>query len=53
MANDRFQFISSRFVKEIGQLGGDVSPFVSPRVVTRLQLRFQHNGARPAVKAKS
>jgi len=53
MANDRFQFISSRFVKEIGQLGGDVSPFVSPRVVTRLQSRFQHNGARPAVKAKS
>src|SRR5262249_23423434 len=32
MASDRYQFISSRFVKEIGQLGGDVSHFVSPRV---------------------
>lgn len=52
MANDRFQFISSRLVKEIGQLGGDVSPFVSTRVATHLQSRFQHNGVRPATKAK-
>ncbi len=36
MASDRYQFISSRFVKEIGQLGGDVSHFVSPRVAERL-----------------
>src|SRR5881275_2559489 len=43
MASDRYQFISSRFVKEIGQLGGDVSHFVSPRVTTRLVERF--NGA--------
>ena len=43
MASDRFQFISSRFVKEIGALGGDVSHFVSPRVTTRLVERF--NGA--------
>ena len=43
MASDRFQFISSRFVKEIGMLGGDVSHFVSPRVTTRLVERF--NGA--------
>jgi pantetheine-phosphate adenylyltransferase len=40
MASDRFQFISSRFVKEIGMLGGDVSPFVSPRVVKRIAARF-------------
>jgi pantetheine-phosphate adenylyltransferase len=40
MASDRFQFISSRFVKEIGQLGGDVSHFVSPRVAEHLQGRF-------------
>src|ERR687884_1653438 len=43
MASDRFQFISSRFVKEIGMLGGDVSHFVSPRVAARLLDRF--NGA--------
>jgi pantetheine-phosphate adenylyltransferase len=40
MASDRFQFISSRFVKEIGQLGGDVTPFVSTRVAEKLAQRF-------------
>ena len=45
MASDRFQFISSRFVKEIGALGGDVRHFVSPRVADRLLDRFA--GARP------
>jgi len=43
MASDRYQFISSRFVKEIGELGGDISHFVSPRVAARLIARF--NGA--------
>jgi pantetheine-phosphate adenylyltransferase len=40
MASDRYQFISSRFVKEIAGLGGDVSHFVSPRVASRLIARF-------------
>jgi len=40
MATDRFQFISSRFVKEIGSLGGDISHFVSPRVASRLLDRY-------------
>ncbi len=40
MASDKYQFISSRFVKEIGQLGGDVSHFVSARVAARLAERF-------------
>jgi pantetheine-phosphate adenylyltransferase len=40
MASDRFQFISSRFVKEIGALGGDVSHFVSPRVAALLLDRY-------------
>jgi pantetheine-phosphate adenylyltransferase len=40
MASDRYQFISSRFVKEIGALGGDVSHFVSKRVAARLTERF-------------
>ena len=45
MATDRYQFISSRFVKEIGMLGGDVSPYVSPRVAARLAERFgRENG---------
>jgi pantetheine-phosphate adenylyltransferase len=50
MASDRFQFISSRFVKEIGALGGDVSHFVSPRVAERLVARF--NGARPSPRRR-
>jgi len=40
MASDRYQFISSRFVKEIGALGGDITHFVSPRVAARLLERF-------------
>jgi pantetheine-phosphate adenylyltransferase len=47
MASDRFQFISSRFVKEIGALGGDVSHFVSPRVAARLLDRFAADRAKP------
>jgi pantetheine-phosphate adenylyltransferase len=44
MASEGVQFISSRFVKEIGSLGGDISSFVSPQVAQRLARRF----ARPA-----
>src|SRR4051812_885993 len=40
MAADGQQFISSRFVKEIGRLGGDISRFVSPRIASRLAGRF-------------
>ena len=39
-AADRHQFISSRFVKEIGRLGGDISHFVSAAVAARLRARF-------------
>ncbi len=39
-ASERQQFIASRFVKEIGLLGGDISSFVSPRVADRLAERF-------------
>jgi len=40
MASDQNQFISSRFVKEIGALGGEVGHFVSPRVRDRLVERL-------------
>jgi pantetheine-phosphate adenylyltransferase len=40
MASEKHQFISSRFVKEIGRLGGDIRHFVSPRVATHLAERF-------------
>jgi pantetheine-phosphate adenylyltransferase len=46
MSSDRHQFISSRFVKEIGRLGGDVGHFASQRVVDRLKARFaEHDEA--------
>jgi pantetheine-phosphate adenylyltransferase len=37
MATDKSQFISSRFIKEISKLGGDVSEFVSPYVHQKLK----------------
>ncbi len=40
MASERQQFISSRFVKEIGRLGGDISSFVGPGIAARLRDRF-------------
>lgn len=40
MAQDRFQFISSRFVKEIAKLGGDITPFVSKNVAKALKKQF-------------
>ncbi len=40
MASERYQFIASRLVKEIGQLGGELEHFVSPRIALRLSERF-------------
>lgn len=39
MASDNHQFIASRLVKEIAMLGGDINPFVSPRVAERMRSR--------------
>jgi pantetheine-phosphate adenylyltransferase len=52
MANDKFQFIASRFVKEIAQLGGDVSHFVSPRVAQRIAQRVGRENGKKKVAAK-
>jgi pantetheine-phosphate adenylyltransferase len=40
MASDHLQAISSRFVKEICRLGGDISQFVPAPVAERLVARF-------------
>jgi pantetheine-phosphate adenylyltransferase len=48
MASESHQFISSRLVKEVGALGGDIRPFVSPNVAKHLQKRL----AERAKKAK-
>ncbi len=41
MSSDKYQFISSRFVKEIARLGGNVSPFVSERVLGNIQRKLR------------
>ena len=44
MAADKWQFVSSNFVKEIYSLGGDVSDVVTPATEARLKGKF---GSRP------
>jgi pantetheine-phosphate adenylyltransferase len=41
MADPRHQAIASRLVKEIAQLGGTITPFVSPSVEKRLLARVR------------
>ncbi|MEM9428117.1 MAG: pantetheine-phosphate adenylyltransferase [Pseudomonadota bacterium] len=40
MADAHHQAIASKLVKEIARLGGDIAPFVSPRVADALLARF-------------
>jgi pantetheine-phosphate adenylyltransferase len=40
MAADKWQFVSSSFVKEIYALGGDVSEVVTPAIGERLKAKF-------------
>jgi pantetheine-phosphate adenylyltransferase len=40
--SDQFQFVSGTFVREIASLGGDVSKFVAPSVLSRLKDRVAH-----------
>jgi pantetheine-phosphate adenylyltransferase len=42
MASETNQFISSRFVKEIAMLGGDISTFVTPLTLQRTQERVRN-----------
>ena len=43
--SDKFQFISSTFVREIATLGGEVHKFVSPQVQQRLLENVHATGA--------
>jgi len=45
MASESQQFISSRFVKEIARLGGEIAPFVSKRVAERVRNALARGGA--------
>lgn len=46
MASERQTFISSRFVKEIARLGGDITSFVPTGVARRLITRFEQKGGK-------
>ncbi|MGB4100967.1 MAG: pantetheine-phosphate adenylyltransferase [Alphaproteobacteria bacterium] len=50
MSGDRYQFISSRLVKEVARLGGDVRHFVSPHVAKALEKRFSRQSGRRKVQ---
>lgn len=41
--SDQYMFISSSMVREVAQLGGEVSPFVHPLVATRLNAKISGN----------
>lgn len=43
--SDQYQFVSGTFVREIAMLGGDVSKFVAPSVLARLQERVARKEA--------
>lgn len=43
MPKDTYTFLSSRIVKEIARLGGDVQSFVPPAVVKALRKKFGHS----------
>ena len=44
---DQYQFISGTFVREIAMLGGDVSKFVVPLVMERLQAKVAQRRTAP------
>ena len=43
MAAENYSYISSRLVKEVCQLGGDIEGLVPPSVEARMQLKFGKN----------
>jgi pantetheine-phosphate adenylyltransferase len=47
MPKDTYTFLSSRLVKEIARLGGDVSPFVPPLIGQALRKRLRAEAAQP------
>lgn len=44
MASDQYQFIASRFIKEMARLGADVSPFIGKPVERALLEKIQVEG---------
>ena len=42
MSSPSYSFVSSRMIKEIVKLGGDVSPFVPPAIAEALKRKHKH-----------
>ncbi len=40
MASDKWQFVSSSFVKEICELGGEIDQFLTPQVAEKIKAKF-------------
>jgi len=41
MAREDYTFVSSRFIREISSMGGDVSKLVPPTVLSRLEAKYE------------
>ncbi|MGH7428245.1 MAG: pantetheine-phosphate adenylyltransferase [Candidatus Methylomirabilaceae bacterium] len=52
MPHEKYSYLSSRLVKEIAHLGGDVSAFVSPMVQRMLKERVAQGRRRPGGRAR-
>ena len=52
MPSEAYSYVSSRLVKEVARLGGDVTGLVPPEVISRLKRRFAAPGRAPARKAR-
>jgi len=46
MPSEAYSYVSSRLVKEVARLGGDVTGLVPPEVVRRLSARYAGGGGR-------
>jgi pantetheine-phosphate adenylyltransferase len=46
MPSEAYSYVSSRLVKEVAHLGGDVTGLVPPEVVRRLKARYATGGGR-------
>lgn len=53
MPRETYTFLSSRVVKEICRLGGDVSPFVPRPVLRALERKFGRAQGRSRIKSRS
>ncbi|HEV8702502.1 MAG TPA: pantetheine-phosphate adenylyltransferase [Candidatus Polarisedimenticolia bacterium] len=52
MPSEAYSYVSSRLVKEVARLGGDVTGLVPPEVIARLKRRFAAPGRATARKAR-